>query len=77
MINAIRIKPTVSTANLKNSISVAFMRNAQIEGEHQTVASDAAGAVTLDGKVGTLGPKASRPSASRGRRPASPPWTTA
>lgn len=51
--NTIVIKPDVSSANIQNSIIASFMRNAQIEGERLAVASDTAGAVTLEGKVGT------------------------
>ena len=48
--NTITIKPAVSTAGLKNAISAAFVRSAQLEGNNITVTANA-GVVTLEGTV--------------------------
>jgi osmotically-inducible protein OsmY len=49
--NAVAIRPTVSTADIKNAISAALLRNARLEGKATTVTADAAGTVTLTGVV--------------------------
>ncbi|MDQ6615662.1 MAG: BON domain-containing protein [Actinomycetota bacterium] len=48
--NNIAIKPAVSAAGLKNAISAAFVRSAQLEGKNITVTADG-GVVTLEGTV--------------------------
>ncbi len=48
--NVITVEPTVSPAGLKQAISKAFVRNAQIDGKHVTVTAEA-GVVTLEGTV--------------------------
>ena len=49
--NAVAIRPTVSTADIKNAISAALVRSARLEGKATTVTVDAAGTVTLKGVV--------------------------
>ncbi|HEV2639061.1 MAG TPA: BON domain-containing protein [Actinocrinis sp.] len=49
--NAVAIRPTVSTADIKNAISAALVRSARLEGKATTVTADAAGTVTLQGVV--------------------------
>jgi osmotically-inducible protein OsmY len=49
--NEITVRPTVSATGIKAAIGEALKRTADAEGRHTTVTADAAGAVTLDGKV--------------------------
>jgi len=49
--NAVAIRPTVSTADIKNAISAALVRTARRDGKATTVTADAAGTVTLNGVV--------------------------
>jgi osmotically-inducible protein OsmY len=48
--NGLTLKPTVSAAGLKSSITAALVRNAQLEGSEIRV-STAAGEITLEGSV--------------------------
>jgi osmotically-inducible protein OsmY len=50
VMNSITIKPSVSTAGLKNSISAALVRTARLEGKDIAVTADS-GDVTLEGTV--------------------------
>jgi osmotically-inducible protein OsmY len=51
VVNAIAIKPTVSSTGIKTAISAALVRRAQSEASQTTVSADPTGAVTLDGTV--------------------------
>jgi osmotically-inducible protein OsmY len=49
--NAVSIRPTVSTSDIKSAISAALVRTARRDGKATTVTADDAGTVTLTGVV--------------------------
>ena len=49
--NAVAIRPTVSTSDIKSAISAALVRTARRDGKATIVTADAAGTVTLNGSV--------------------------
>jgi osmotically-inducible protein OsmY len=49
--NMVLIKPIVSSAGIKTAITAALIRNAVQDGKNTTVATDAAGTVTIAGTV--------------------------
>lgn len=53
VVNQIGIRPNVSTTDIRHSIVEAYVRSAQVEGDHLDVRATPAGAVTLAGTVGT------------------------
>ncbi len=52
--NAMTIRPGVLAVGIQADIVAALVRNAQLDGEHITVATDTRGVITLSGSVGSL-----------------------
>jgi osmotically-inducible protein OsmY len=53
VLNNVVIVPTASPVDIKEGITAALVRNAEVESKHITVTTDNAGVVTLEGSVGS------------------------